>query len=90
MTNLKCVDLSLELIAVLPGDLLAGDLPLHLVQPAVERVEVLPGLPELLLDRLLRGAGKRGRLVHGAEMGHLQDRIVIPLYPRLRNNTDYT
>ena len=60
-TDLEGVDLCPELVSVLPGDLLAGNLSLHLVQPAVERVQVLPSLTELLLHRLLH-TGRKGRI----------------------------
>ena len=51
---LKCIDLVPELVWVLPGHLLAGDLSLHLLQPLVEALEVLRGLPVFLLHRLLK------------------------------------
>ena len=67
-TDLEGVDLCPELVSVLPGDLLAGNLSLHLVQPAVERVQVLPGLPELLLHRLLH-TGRKGESVNSQGTG---------------------
>lgn len=54
ISYLESVDLILKSIAILDGYLLAGDLPLHPLQPLVQLVQVLIGLAELLLDGLLR------------------------------------
>jgi hypothetical protein len=62
-THLESVDLCPELVAVLPGHILAGNLSLHLVQPLVQAVQVLARLPKLLLHGLLRG--EKGRLDAG-------------------------
>ena len=57
-TYLQGFDLVLEAVDVLLRDLLAGDLPLDPLEPAVQIVEVLPGLAELLLHGLLKGRRK--------------------------------
>ena len=57
-THLQGFDLVLEAVDVLLRDLLAGDLPLDPLEPAVQIVEVLPGLAELLLHGLLKGRRK--------------------------------
>ena len=59
--HLQGFDLVLEAIDVLLRDLLAGDLALDPLEPAVQIVEVLPGLAELLLHGLLKGT-ERGAL----------------------------
>ena len=50
---LESIDLILEAINILNGDILASNLLLHLLQPLVKLVQVLVCLPELLLDGLL-------------------------------------
>ena len=52
---LECVDLILESVDILNGDLLTCDLAFNLLEPFVQLVQVLVGLPELLLHRLLHG-----------------------------------
>ena len=51
------MDLALEVVDIFAQNLLARDLTLHLVQPAVEVIQVLAGLAELLLDGLLQRVG---------------------------------
>ena len=58
-THLQGFDLVLEAVDVLLRDLLAGDLALDPLEPAVQIVQVLPGLAELLLHGLLKGQRKR-------------------------------
>ena len=50
---LESIDLILEAVNILDGDILASNLLLHLLQPLVKLVQVLICLPELLLDGLL-------------------------------------
>ena len=49
----ESIDLVLESVNVLLRHILTGDLPLNLVQPLVEVINVLRGLSELLLDGFL-------------------------------------
>ena len=54
VTHLEPIDLVPEFIWILPGNLLTGNLPLNLLQPPVQVLQVLPGLPVLFLHRLLQ------------------------------------
>ena len=58
--HLQGFDLVLEAVDVLLWDLLAGDLALDPLEPAVQVVEVLASLAELLLHGLLKGGGEKG------------------------------
>ena len=52
---LQCIDLILQSVNILNRDVLTCNLALNLLQPFVQLVQILVGLPELLLDGLLHG-----------------------------------
>ena len=51
---LECVDLILEPVDILNGDLLTCDLAFNLLKPFVQVIYIFCGLSKLLLDGLLK------------------------------------